>query len=332
MTRVAVIGLGRWGPNLARNFALQGALAGLCDERPEALMRSAEKYPDAKRYDRLDSVLTDPEIDAVAIATPASTHFAVGSAVLAAGKHALIEKPMANNAGDAATLTERARAGGLTLMVGHLLQYHPAVRRLQELVQDGSLGRMRYVYSNRLNLGAIRTEENILWSFAPHDVSVLLSLLETAPERVSCHGGTYLSAGVPDVTLNAIEFPDGVRAHLFVSWLHPFKEQRLVVVGSTAMAVFDDTADDKLLLYPHEVDLSGEMPTTVRADAKVIELPDDEPLALECAHFLECIRAKKTPRTDGNEAQRVLRVLDGCQLSMDRSGAPVDLGHESSAN
>jgi UDP-2-acetamido-3-amino-2,3-dideoxy-glucuronate N-acetyltransferase len=202
-------------------------------------------------------------------------------------------------------------------MVGHVLRYHPAVRRLIELVAEGVLGQVRYLYSNRLNIGRIRTEENILWSFAPHDISVLLALLGETPQRVTCRGSAYLSAGVPDVTLSTFAFPSGVTAHIFVSWLHPFKEQRLVVVGSEKMAVFEDTAPHKLLLYPHRVEWRERVPTAVRAEAEVVALADEEPLANECAHFLDCVRERRTPLTDGHEGLAVLRILARCQRSLE---------------
>jgi UDP-2-acetamido-3-amino-2,3-dideoxy-glucuronate N-acetyltransferase len=201
-------------------------------------------------------------------------------------------------------------------MVGHILRYHPAILRLQALIRDGALGQIQYVYSNRLNIGKIRTEENILWSFAPHDISAMLSLLNEVPTRISCQGGAYLTRHVVDVTLSHFEFPSGVKAHIFVSWLHPVKEQRLVVVGSEKMAVFDDTAEDKLTLYPHKVEWRNRIPTAVKAEGELVNLDACEPLRAECQHFLDCITSRAAPISDGAEGLRVLRVLDACQRSL----------------
>jgi UDP-2-acetamido-3-amino-2,3-dideoxy-glucuronate N-acetyltransferase len=211
------------------------------------------------------------------------------------------------------------------LMVGHILQYHPAVIKLRELVRSGALGKIQYVYSNRLNIGKIRSEENILWSFAPHDISVMLALLDEAPERVSSTGGAYLSTNVFDVTVSNFSFPSGVQAHIFVSWLHPVKEQRLVVVGSEKMAVFDDTADDKLVIYPHKVEWKNRIPTAIKAKAEAIALDSGEPLKAECQAFLDSIASRKPPKTDGNEGLRVLQVLDACQRSLMNHGENVTL-------
>ena len=201
-------------------------------------------------------------------------------------------------------------------MVGHILRYHPAVIKLQELIQTGALGKINYVYSNRLNIGKIRTEENILWSFAPHDISVMLSLLNESPVRVTCEGGAYLNRALSDVTMSQFEFASGVQAHIFVSWLHPVKEQRLVVVGSEQMAVFDDTAEHKLVLYPHKVEWKNRVPTAVKGEGQAITVDRAEPLTEECQHFLECVNGSERPRTDGEEGLRVLRVLDACQRSL----------------
>src|SRR5262249_23656185 len=261
-------------------------------------------------------VLADPSIEAVALATPAVTHFEMARAALEAGKDVLVEKPLAIDVSHGEQLVRLAEAGGRVLMVGHILRYHPAILKLQELIRSGDLGKITYVYSNRLNLGKIRTEENILWSFAPHDISVMLSLLDEMPSRVSCQGNAYLSRDVVDVTLSHFDFPSGVQAHIFVSWLHPVKEQRLVVVGSQKMAVLDDPADHKLLLFPHRVEWKNRIPTAVKADAEVVTLDSQEPLSAECQHFLDCIVSRRAPVSDGTEGLRVLRVLDACQRAL----------------
>jgi UDP-2-acetamido-3-amino-2,3-dideoxy-glucuronate N-acetyltransferase len=209
-----------------------------------------------------------------------------------------------------------AEAKRRILMVGHILRYHPAILKLQKLIQDGALGKINYLYSNRLNMGKIRTEENILWSFAPHDISVMLSPLNEMPAGVTCQGGSYLNRDIPDVTLSHFEFPSGVQAHIFVSWLHPIKEQRLVVVGSEKMAIFDDTAEHKLVLYPHKVEWRNRMPTAVKANGEIVDLEDREPLRAECQHFVDCVESRTSPVSDGAEGLRVLRVLDACQQAL----------------
>jgi UDP-2-acetamido-3-amino-2,3-dideoxy-glucuronate N-acetyltransferase len=202
-------------------------------------------------------------------------------------------------------------------MVGHILLYHPAIRKLRQLIEDGQLGRILYCYSNRLNMGLIRTEENILWSFAPHDISVILHLLGEEPIAVEADGQSYLTPGVVDVTLSRLKFKSGVTGHIFVSWLHPVKEQRLIVVGSEKMAVFDDTAQKKLLLYPHRVDWPNRTPKAIKAEPIAVELATAEPLKEECRHFLDCVINRTTPVSDGQEGLRVLRVLDLCQKSLE---------------
>jgi UDP-2-acetamido-3-amino-2,3-dideoxy-glucuronate N-acetyltransferase len=321
--KVAVIGVGYWGKNLVRNFRALGVLAGLCDTETSIEANYRREYEDIKFYREFSAVLSDASITAVALATPAVAHYEMAKAALEAGKDVFIEKPLAVNVKHGEELVELAGRARQILMVGHILRYHPAVRKLQELIRDGALGKINYVYSNRLNIGKIRAEENILWSFAPHDISVLLALLNEMPARLSCHGGAYLSSEVPDVTLSQFDFPSGVQAHIFVSWLHPFKEQRLVVVGSEKMAVFDDTAENKLVLYPHRVEWRNRVPTAIKAEGEVVRLDDGEPLRTECQHFLDCIDSRIAPITDGAEGLRVLRVLDACQRALQNGGVDV---------
>ena len=313
---VAVVGVGYWGKNLVRNFHSLGALSALCDSHSFAEDTCRRQYGDIRFFPDYRAVLADPSIHAVALATPAITHYEMAKAALLAGKDVFVEKPLAIDVTHGEHLVELAAANGRVVMVGHILHYHPAILKLRELIQGGTLGKINYVYSNRLNIGKIRTEENILWSFAPHDISVMLSLLNEMPTRVSCQGSAYLNTDVADVTLSHFEFPSGVRAHIFVSWLHPVKEQRLVVVGSEKMAVFDDTADHKLVLYPHKVEWKNRVPTAVKADALAIDIDAREPLRAECEHFLHCVTTRTAPVSDGNEGLRVLRVLDACQRAI----------------
>lgn len=322
-TTVAVVGVGYWGKNLARNFYDLGALAVLCDSEESVKAKCRQQYTGVKFYREFSAVLSDSSVTAVALATPAVNHYEMAKVALEAGKDVLVEKPLAINVKHGEELVRLADAKGRILMVGHILRYHPAILKLQQLIHEGTLGKINYLYSNRLNIGKIRTEENILWSFAPHDISVMLALLNEMPTRVTCKGGACLNHDVFDVTLSHFDFPSGVQAHIFVSWLHPFKEQRLVVVGSEKMAVFDDTSEHKLILYPHKVEWRNRIPTAVKAKGEIVKLEDLEPLGAECGHFLECVASRTPPVSDGAEGLRVLRVLDACQRAL--LNGPIDL-------
>ena len=323
---VAVVGLGHWGPNLLRIFDGLGALVALCDVNTKTCAAHAARYPNARAHDDFYGVLADPVVDAVAIATPAATHGDLAAQALQAGKHVFVEKPLCLDVSQGKALAEEADRRGLALMVGHLLLYHPAFLALKELVTKGTLGELRYVYSNRLSLGKIRREENALWSFAPHDISMILDLSGTMPKRAITSGGPHLSRPVADTTLSHLTFEDGLQAHIFVSWLHPYKDHRLVVVGSEGMAAFHDSQPgaEKLLFYPHTVRLNGDIPTVTKAKARLIPYGAEEPLALECRHFLECVTKGRRPRSDAREGLRVLAVLDACQRSL-ATGQPVEI-------
>jgi UDP-2-acetamido-3-amino-2,3-dideoxy-glucuronate N-acetyltransferase len=316
--KVAVVGVGYWGKNLVRNFHDLGSLGAMCDTQEAIEKQYREQYPQVRFSRDLTAVLVDPAVTAVALATPAVTHYELAKAALAAGKDVLVEKPLAIDVKQGEELVRLSEKNRRILMVGHVLRYHPAILKLQELIRNGALGKINYLYSNRLNIGKIRTEENILWSFAPHDISVMLSLLNEMPARVSCRGSAYLSRDVVDVTLSHFEFPSGVQGHIFVSWLHPVKEQKLVVVGSEKMAVFDDTAAHKLVLYPHRVEWKNRIPTAVKASGEVVALENREPLRDECQHFLDAITSRTAPVTNGTEGLQVLRILDACQRSLER--------------
>lgn len=324
---VVVVGSGYWGKNLVRNFHDLGALAGVCDSDPDKLAAAKARYPGCRLYGSFSDALVDDGVKAVAIATPAETHFKLVKEALAAGKDVFVEKPIALSKAEGQALASLAREKGRILMVGHLLWYHPAVLRLKELVGAGELGRIQYIYSNRLNLGKIRREENILWSFAPHDISVILGLLGQEPESVQSQGGNYLHERIADVTVSLLSFPSGVKAHIFVSWLHPFKEQKLVVVGDKKMAVFDDLEPAaKLKLYPHKIDWKDQLPVVSKAEGEVVPVEAGEPLRAECLHFLECVETRKRPRTDAEEGVRVLSVLQRCQESLAAPRAPKPAG------
>lgn len=318
---IAVVGSGNWGNNLVRNFHALGALKLICDKNQSALSNLREQYPDVDTCLALSDVIARDDIQGVVIATPAETHYSLGREVLLAEKHLFVEKPLVLREAEGEELIELADDRGLVMMVGHLLQYHPAFTKLNELAKTGVLGRINYIYSNRLNLGKIRREENILWSFAPHDISMILTLADDEPETVYATGGNYLHNRIADVTTTHLEFASGLKAHIFVSWLHPFKEQKLVVVGDKKMAVFDDTQrwEDKLRLYPHQIDWQNNAPVPVKGESERVDIREDEPLRLECKHFLDCVRSKTTPITDGHEAVRVLRILTASQDSLNRA-------------
>ncbi len=303
---------------MVRNFHALGALAMVCDKDGETLRSFARDYPGVRTAQALNQVLADEGVRGVVIATPAELHASMAREALLAGKDVFVEKPLALFEEDGAELISLAEERGLVLMVGHLLWYHPAVLKLKELVAAGDLGRIQYIYSNRLNLGKIRREENILWSFAPHDISVILGLLGEMPSEVLAQGGNYLHQRIADVTVSLLAFPSGVKAHVFVSWLHPYKEQKLIIVGDRKMAVFDDTAPwpEKLVLYPHHIEWHDNIPVPSKATAEPMATVEEEPLKAECAHFLECLDSRRAPRTDGREALKVLRVLNACQKAL----------------
>jgi len=320
--RVAVAGAGYWGRNLVRNFHEIGALAAVCDSDTAKLNEWKKEYPDCRMYRSFAEVLQDKSISAVAIATPAETHATLVKEALLAGKDVFVEKPLCLNIAQGEELNALAESRGRILMVGHLLWYHPAILKLKELIAAGDLGRIQYIYSNRLNLGKIRREENILWSFAPHDISVILGLLEDMPIQVQAQGGNYLHSQIADVTTSLLSFKSGVKAHVFVSWLHPFKEQKLVVVGDRKMAVFNDVEKkDKLLLYPHSIDWKNQVPVAKKAEAEPVTFDTIEPLRAECQHFLDRVLDRQRPRTDGQEGLRVLKVLHLCQQALEAETA-----------
>ncbi|UCC12280.1 MAG: Gfo/Idh/MocA family oxidoreductase [candidate division WOR-3 bacterium] len=322
---IAVIGAGGWGKNLIRNFRALGVLKTVCDIDEQKLNARKKDFPDITYTRSYETVLADTSIQGVVIATPAVTHYELAQAALAAKKHVFVEKPLSLHLNEAEELIARADKEHRILMVGHILRYHPAVIKLKELIAANELGRIQYVYSNRLNIGKIRTEENILWSFAPHDISVILFLLDEMPLSVTATGGNYLQEEITDVTLTTLDFPSGIKGHIFVSWLHPFKEQKLVVVGDKQMAVFDDIHDEKLRLYPHKIEWEKGIPVAHKAAAQVVQIDKAEPLKFECQHFLDCIAQDTQPRTDGHEGLRVLKILNAAQQSLNKDGIMISL-------
>ncbi|MDD5503756.1 MAG: Gfo/Idh/MocA family oxidoreductase [Candidatus Omnitrophica bacterium] len=313
--RLAVAGLGYWGKNILRNAYQTGLLYAACDTDIKTLEEKKPAFSGVRFTDDFNDIIKDELVNAVLISTPAAAHFNMAKAALLAGKDVFVEKPLALNTRDGEELVRIAEEKRRVLMVGHILQYHPAVIKLKELIGQGLLGDIQYVNSNRLNIGKVRVEENILWSFAPHDISVILMLLNDMPVKIGCFGEDYLSSKVHDVTLTTLEFKNKVKAHIFVSWLNPYKEQKLVVVGSKAMAVFDDMTREKLFIYPHKITRNnGGPPIAVKADCQIIEIEDKEPLKEEIAHFVHCVRQRKAPLTDGREGLRVLSVLEEADM------------------
>ncbi|HWX52528.1 MAG TPA: Gfo/Idh/MocA family oxidoreductase [Solirubrobacteraceae bacterium] len=325
--RIGVVGLGYWGPNLARNLdAIPGCeVSWLCDASEEARTALERSFPGARTTEVIGDLLDDPQLDAIALATPVPTHAELAVAVAEAGKHCFVEKPLATTAADAERAVAAAEAAGRTLMVGHLLEYHPAVTRLKELIDAEELGELYYVYGNRLNLGKLRADENALWSLGAHDVSVALHLIGEEPEECEARGASYVREGVQDVVFCYLRFPSGIVAHLHLSWLDPHKERRLTVVGARRMATFDDMQiEGKLTIYDKGFDEDahswGEYIART-GDTFSPRIPNSEPLRLECEHFIDCIRTGERPRSDGLSGLRVVRVLERLQQSLDRQPA-----------
>lgn len=313
---IALVGAGAWGRNILRVLNEMGCLHTVCDSNAAVVQGLKDAFPEVTFTHSLQSVLSQREIQGVAISTPAATHYTIAEEALCAGKDLFVEKPLSLTVNEGESLVKHARENSSILMVGHILQYHPAVIKLKQIIDEGSLGEIYYIYSNRLNIGKLRNEENILWSFAPHDISAILMLLGEEPVKVSAFGADYINAGINDVTLTTMEFNNGVKAHVFVSWLHPYKEQKLIVVGSKAMAVFDDLTREKLFLYPHTIEKKdGMVPIANRAEFEAVAVEKGEPLRFELQHFIDCVATGRPPKTDGCEGVRVLRVLEKAEKS-----------------
>jgi predicted dehydrogenase len=320
---VGVVGLGYWGPNLARNFAAIAdcRVSWLCDASEPARARLAQSFPQARTTGSIEELLKDSALDAIVLATPVPTHAELAVRVAEAGKHCFVEKPLATSAADAELAVAAAERAGTILMVGHLLEYHPAVARLKELLDAGELGPLYYLYGNRQNLGKLRADENALWSLGAHDVSVALHLIDEEPSECVAHGRSFVRDGVEDVVFCYLRFPSGIVAHLHLSWLDPHKERRLTVVGARRMATFDDMQlEGKLTVYDKGFDEDVRSWGEYIARSGEIFSPrisSVEPLRVECEHFVECVRTGARPRSDGHSGLRVVRVLELLQRSLD---------------
>lgn len=332
--RLAMLGVGNWGKNVLRNMAALPTvdLRVICDPSADNVRRALAGYPGTATASDADSVLADPGIDAVAIATPATTHVALAKKALAAGKHVFVEKPMAMSSADALELQSAAAKAGRVLMVGHLLEYHPGVDKLKALVDGGELGSLRYLYSQRVNLGVVRKDENAWWSLAPHDVSIALYLIGREPTTVSARGACFLNPKIEDVVFANLAFEGGVMAQIHVSWLDPHKIRKFTIVGAKKMVTFDDgDSTEKIRIYDKGADVGlnyetyGESITLRSGDIVIPRIESTEPLKIECAHFVECALAGRTPRSDAADGLRVVRVLEAGQRSLERGGAVIGL-------
>ena len=334
MKNIAIAGVGAWGKNLLRNFhnLCGGGLVLACDQSEDRLKYVKSNYVGVDTTSNYDDILKRDDIEAVVLATPPAAHYEMASAAIAAGKDVFVEKPLVLSVEDGEKLVEQADKANRIIMVGHIMVYHPATLYLKQQVDSGELGKIYYLYASRVNLGKVRDIENALWSFAPHDISIILYLLGKDPVRVTSTGSAYLQPGIEDVVFTTLHFGDGTMAHIHVSWLDPHKDRKLVVVGSKKMAEFDDSrASEKIRLYDKGVDTKqdyetyGEYLAIRTGDIVIPQIKTGEPLAAECRHFLECIEKRERPRSDGHEGLRVLKVLDAAQKSLQAGGAPVSL-------
>jgi predicted dehydrogenase len=347
--RMAAVGLGYWGPNLVRTWATleNTRLMTVCDLDERSLERVGRQFPDAVRTERFEDVLDDPCVEAVSIATSVPTHATLALRALEAGKHVFVEKPLATSVADARAVAQRAEELGRTLLVGHLLVHHPGVAKLRALSDTGELGRTRYIYTNRVNLGRVRADENALWSLGAHDVSVLLHLLGRKPDAVSAQGHCFIRPGIEDVVFAFLRFGDDVLAHMHMSWLDPHKERRITVVGSDKMAVFDDMRpEQKVTVYDKGVTIShdaepghngwrpasyGEYTQLRVGDTHVPRISSEEPLRIQARHFARCVRGYEQPRADGSCGVAVVEILEALQRSLDEGGQVISMSEVAAA-
>jgi predicted dehydrogenase len=331
---IGVVGVGGWGKNLVRNYFQlpEAELRYICDIDEKSLRAIQQQFPAQHATQRYEDLLGDAELRAVAIATPGATHFELCRRALLAGKDVFVEKPFVLTVPHAEELIRIADASGRVLMIGHLLEYHPVVQKLRELITNGELGEVRYIYSQRLNLGTVRVDENALWNFAPHDISVILYLMDAKITDVSARGQCYLQHGIEDVVFMALNFGDKQMGHVHVSWLDPHKIRRVTIVGSQRMAVFDDLeSTEKLRIYDKGAAVNSDYNTFAEyiglrfGDIMIPYIRGGEPLAVECQHFLRCVRERQRPRSDGQDGLRVIQVLAAAEKSLAANGVPVSI-------
>ncbi|MCK5145759.1 Gfo/Idh/MocA family oxidoreductase [bacterium] len=308
--KVCVVGAGRWGKNHIKTLIGLEALGGVVEANPRTCSELQSVYPDLRIFETLDEALKHG-FDGYTVATPAETHFELAFKIITAGHHVMVEKPITLTAADAHTLKNLADEKGVNLMVGHVLLFHPAILKIKELLGSGKIGKLQYIYSNRLNLGTVRTEENILWSFAPHDIAIFQYLIEDRPMSVTSRGGAFVQPHIHDSTMTILEYPDNIVGHIFVSWLHPFKEQRLVIIGSKGMLSFEDSTKEKeLLFYEKGIDWIQGAPVKRDGPSDVIPYHGDAPLTAELRYFVEHLDGRPIEIANSRNAVDVLEILE----------------------
>ena len=312
---IAVVGCGHWGKNLIRNFYELGVLASICDPNIEIAEQYSKQY--SVQNHLFSEIINDSNIEGVVLAVPAKHHAAMAIDAMKKGKHVFVEKPLAMNEAEATLMIKTAKENKVQLMVGHLLQYHPVFKKVKEIALDGEIGEINYIYSNRLSFGKVRTEEDVIWSFAPHDISMILSLANQEPEFITAHSTAMLQDNIADTATIHITFKSGLKSHISVSWLHPYKEQKLVVIGKKAMLVFDDTKpwNEKLFIQRYQAEINQGSTNLKKDDLEFIKVIEDEPLKNECQHFIDIVQNNIKPLTDENEGLKVLKVLTSATLS-----------------
>ena len=315
---IAVVGCGYWGKNLVRNFYELGALYSVSDVNSETANSYANQYQ-VKNL-TFDQTINDENIEGVVLVVPAKLHASMAIEAMKKGKHVLVEKPLAMNQVEAESMIAAAKKNDVHLMVGHLLQYHSIFKTIRKIVNAGEIGELNYVYSNRLSFGKVRSEEDVIWSFAPHDISMILSLTNQYPELVTTSSASILQKNIVDTATIHLAFKSGLKSHISVSWLHPHKEHKLVVIGKTAMLVFDDTKvwNEKLALHSYEVASTKKLINLNKSDVKYLEVIEDEPLKNECQHFIDVVEKDIQPLTGGAEGLRVVKVLNAASLSQNK--------------
>jgi len=308
--KICVVGAGRWGNNHIRTFHELGTLGGIVESNAKVLDSFAQKYPYAKTYIKVEEALANDDFKGFTVATPAKTHFEIAKVIIEAQKHVLVEKPLTLTVDHAEELVKLADKNSVNLMVGHLLLFHPAIVKIKELINNGKIGHLQYIYSNRLNLGQVRTQEDVFWSLAPHDISIFQYFTDSFPKEIKAQGSSFLQKGIHDSTITYLKYPNGEEGHIFVSWLHPFKEHRLVVIGSEAMITFEDSTEGKpLKIYSKKFDMRSGVPEKIDGPMKRIEYEQKMPLSEELKYFVEHLDGALLQRANGQHALEVTKIL-----------------------